>query len=107
MPSAPALFRARATSRQEANRQYDGRRRESKPWRAWYKLPVWRSIRALQLAEYPLCARCLAEGVTEPATVVHHVEAHKGDWRRFIDGPFESLCESHHNREAQAEEARR
>jgi hypothetical protein len=87
-------------------RGYDARRRDEQPWRAWYKLPLWQSIRAAQLRRQPLCERCLEEKRIEPATVCNHRVAHRGDWPTFIAGPFESLCKSHHDREAQAEERR-
>lgn len=53
----------------------------------------------------PLCERCLAMGVVEEATVVHHADGgHKGDEQRFWFGPFESLCKPHHDSEGQRED---
>lgn len=85
---------------------HDQRTPEAQAYRVWYKLPTWQRIRRQQLAAEPLCQRCKAEGRTVPATVVHHVEPHKGDWTKFISGPFESLCKQHHDSDAQGEEAR-
>ncbi|WP_246332961.1 hypothetical protein [Aureimonas mangrovi] len=56
------------------------------------------------LADEPLCARCLAEGVVEPSTVVNHVERHHGDAAKFFAGPFEAICKPHHDRDVQREE---
>ena len=79
---------------------------EARAYRVWYKTPTWQRIRRQQLAAEPLCQRCKAEGRIVPATVVHHVEPHKGDWAKFISGPFESLCKQHHDVLAQREERR-
>lgn len=88
-------------------RDFDARRRASKPWRAWYKLAVWQSIRVTQLANQPLCERCTRHGRTTAATTVHHRKAHKGDWDLFLDtANHESVCDPCHNRDIQSEEVR-
>ena len=105
MPIQPAMFRPPGSrSREQQLREYDARRRASKPWRRWYKHAAWQAIRAAHLAGEPLCRRCQAEGLTVAAEVVHHVEPHRGDYAKFMAGPFESLCTAHHNREAHSEE---
>lgn len=86
------------------SRAYDARRRAEQPWRALYKTRRWQDIRRRELAAHPLCQRCEAYGVLVPAVHVHHVVAHKGDRARFFAGPFECLCETCHNRDAQREE---
>lgn len=63
-------------------------------------------MRSRQLDEHPLCAWCEREGRVTVATVVHHVVPHKGDWDRFLDGPFLSLCKDHHDDEAKEIEYR-
>ena len=63
----------------------------------------WRKIRAAQLAAYPWCARCLDDDVYRLATEVDHVEPHRGDREKFLRGPFESLCKSHHSRKTARE----
>jgi 5-methylcytosine-specific restriction enzyme A len=106
MPYNPPTFRPRgAPSRLEQKRTYDRVRRTEQPWRRWYSLRVWKAIRAAQLIGEPCCRRCTARGLTVIATVVHHQEPHRGNWKRFISGPFESLCSDCHDREAQADEA--
>lgn len=92
------------TPKQERDRRYDAKRREQQPWHAWYKLPIWQSIRAHQLGAHPLCARHLKRKQYVPATVCNHVIRHQGDWALFIAGPFESLCKACHDRDAQSEE---
>ena len=52
----------------------------------------------------PLYQRCSRQGKVVPATVVHHVEPHRGDMQKFFGGPFESLCAQCHNSAAQSEE---
>ena len=91
-------------TRKDKRRDYDAQRRAAKPWRAWYSLKVWTEIRSHQLAKEPLCRRHLARGETVAATVCNHVEPHRGDWQKFISGPFESLCKACHDSEVQREE---
>lgn len=73
-------------------------------YRKLYKTARWRRLREHQLSQEPLCQRCLLAEVVEQATVVHHAKAHKGDLDAFWNGPFESLCKPHHDRDAQLED---
>lgn len=105
MPTRPASFRPKnAPSRATLQREYEARRRKSKPWRALYSTSQWQTIRAAVLAAEPLCRRCTAEGLVTPATVVHHVHRHHGDPVKFFAGPFEPLCKGCHDSEAHADE---
>ena len=61
-------------------------------------------MRQAKLSESPLCWRCLAIGVVEPAAVVHHKVAHRGDVAAFWSGPFETLCKAHHDRDGKLED---
>ena len=61
----------------------------------------WRRQRKFYLAKHPLCAECLARGLTTAATRVDHVEPHRGDRKKFKDREnWQSLCESCHNRKS-------
>jgi 5-methylcytosine-specific restriction protein A len=62
------------------------------PWKEWYGLLVWKTLRAHQLREHPLCAWCLKQGKVVPATVADHIEPHGGDWNKFRTGELQSLC---------------
>ena len=75
-------------------------------YRRLYKTSRWQRLRERHLSDHPLCARCLAMGIVEPATVVHHGEGgHKGDIDKFFDPDIlESLCKSHHDSEGQRED---
>ena len=88
----------------ERRREQEEERRRAYPWRAWYGTAIWRAIRRDQLSREPLCRRCGKRGRIEAATVVNHVEPHRGDWERFVGGPFESLCKACHDGEVQREE---
>jgi hypothetical protein len=60
-----------------------------------------------QLREHPLCKRCLEMKPRRltAATVVHHIEPHKGDITKFFDpANLESSCAPHHDGDAQSEE---
>jgi 5-methylcytosine-specific restriction protein A len=64
----------------------------------WYKTARWQKTRARQLQSEPLCRMCLAENAVVAATVCDHDPPHKGDPVKFWNGPFQSLCKSHHDR---------
>lgn len=105
MADMPPTFRAATMStKRERGREHD-RRRADDPARAWYKTRLWQNRRAMQLIEHPLCERCQARGIIEPATVANHVGGHGGDFERFMWGKLESACKSCHDGEIQREEA--
>jgi 5-methylcytosine-specific restriction protein A len=106
MPMLPPSYRPpHARSSARIVREYEGRRRARSPWRAWYGLAIWQKLRAVQLADEPLCQRCLVEGITRAADTVHHKKPHRGDWALFAD-PFnlESVCKPCHDLDIQREE---
>jgi 5-methylcytosine-specific restriction protein A len=109
MPVRPPTFRTEAqkAATERSRHAYEERRASTKPWRVWYKLSIWRGLRRQQLDRQPLCELCLKElGICEPATVVHHKRSHQGDWSLFADADnLQSVCQPHHDRDLQAEEA--
>lgn len=73
------------------------------PWRGWYALARWSSLRESQLSAEPLCRHCAAAGRTTPATDVDHVTPHRGDPALFWDSRnLQSLCKACHSRKTQA-----
>lgn len=92
--------------RMEQRRRYDAQRRQSQPWRAWYKTPAWKARVRDQRAQHPTCCLCDAEGVDRLMAIVDHHPPHNGDWHAFFHGPVRSLCKQHHDSQAQADEAR-
>ncbi len=65
----------------------------------------WRKARASFLREHPLCAMCLADGLTVAATVVDHINPHRGDQSLFWDNSnWQPLCASCHSGAKQREE---
>lgn len=104
MPTRPQRFKpAHQRTRMENNREYDTRR-AALPYRGWYGTVRWKAIRQAQLDYQPLCEMCLADEIVTEARVCDHVEPHRGDEVRFWSGPFQSLCEHHHNSAKQREE---
>lgn len=92
-------------AKRDRGQRHDQMRRAQKPWRKWYNLPLWKTIRRDQLERQPLCERHLKRNEVVAATVVHHVHQHNGSWALFIQGPFESVCKGCHDGEIQQEEA--
>ncbi len=58
----------------------------------------WQKYRAGFLFDHPLCRMCEAVGRTTPATVVDHVNPHRGDTALFWDeSNHQPLCGTCHN----------
>lgn len=90
----------------DSKRRNDARRRLDQPWRAWYKKPLWKRKRKRQLAAEPSCRMHRRDlGAIVPATVVDHVEPHRGDFDLFWRGELQSLCADCHDAHKQREEA--
>ena len=58
----------------------------------------WQQAREAYLRENPLCVMCRDDGAVTAATVVDHIEPHKGDQALFWNRRnWQSLCASHHS----------
>lgn len=75
-------------------------------WKHFYDSGFWQRRRRLQLLAHPLCAYCAADGLVTRASIVDHIEPHRGDWNLFCLGQLQSLCASCHNSRKQSDEAR-
>jgi 5-methylcytosine-specific restriction protein A len=65
----------------------------------------WRSLRFAFLGQHPLCAKCEADGLTVPSTVVDHIIPHRGDEHLFLDqANWQALCKLHHDRKTALED---
>ena len=109
MPMKPPVFRpSYLPSPEQARREYEQSRKVRDPWRKWFNTKGWRHMRNAQLASEPLCKRCSDASPPRltPATVAHHVVAHRGDPNLFWNGKLESMCASCHSAKIQSEEAR-
>lgn len=111
---------AKDAARQASDRRHDAKR-SSREYRAWYKTPAWRKIRAAHLAIEPVCRMCRANGVLNDGSrkvdgspepdpnrrglIVDHEQPHRGDPVLFFHGPKQSLCRDHHDRVKQRIEA--
>ena len=85
-------------------RSEDKRSEAAIGWRSWYGTPRWRALRLGQLKAQPFCLYCAEAGHQVRATVCDHAERHSGDPAKFWNGPFRSLCQTHHNSSKQREE---
>lgn len=74
----------------------DQRSPQAERYRRLYNTARWKRTRAAQLASYPLCAMCLEAGREQPAFACDHVDPASKE-TDFFGGPFQSLCEQHHN----------
>jgi 5-methylcytosine-specific restriction enzyme A len=72
-----------------------------------YASKQWKQLRAVQLARFPLCAQCMMRKKYVPATVVHHIRKHEGNWKLFNDpNNLQSVCKPCHDGTLQQEEKR-
>lgn len=64
----------------------------------------WRRARQAFLARSPLCAECQRNGRVEAATVVDHIQPHRGNMALFWDSSnWQSLCKACHDRKTSRE----
>ncbi|MCH8855997.1 MAG: HNH endonuclease [Proteobacteria bacterium] len=96
--------------RKARDQQYERRRRQRDPWRAWYATARWQRLRANQLKRQPLCECEDCRGgqlrVT-PATVVDHIVAPKGDAALFFNPTnLQSMSKPHHDAKTAREDGR-
>lgn len=96
MPTRPKTYRPPgAPTPQQQQRRYDQMRGTAHE-RGYGA--QWQKARLLYLAEHPLCVECARAGAVRPATVVDHVEPHRGDPVKFWDvGNWQALCKPHHD----------
>ena len=65
----------------------------------------WRKARAIHLRANPLCNACFRIGQLVPATIVDHIEPHKGDERLFWQrSNWQSLCKPCHDTKTATED---
>lgn len=58
----------------------------------------WQQARARFLAKHPLCCMCEEEGKVTAATVVDHINPHKGnDALMWDETNWQPLCDHHHS----------
>jgi 5-methylcytosine-specific restriction protein A len=67
----------------------------------------WEVCRKLFLQRNPLCRICESMGFDVPATVIDHIQAHRGDPRLFWDEDnWQALCAPCHDTRKQADDLR-
>lgn len=85
----------------------DHRSAEAQAWRHLYKSKAWRTGRIAFLHQHPLCVMCKTDGRIAPATVVDHIEPHKGNEALFFDASnWQALCKPCHDSRKALQEAR-
>ena len=104
-PGCPELTEGRycPVHQKEMDREYNSNR----PYKKLYNSSRWQGLRRYVLNKQPLCVECLKAGVVTPATVVDHIEPHKGNVDLFWDeNNLQSLCKSCHDRKTAKEDGR-
>lgn len=100
-PFCDSYFRGRCECRKVDDKARD-KWRGSRSERGYGRR--WKRARLRWLACNPLCVEHLRSGETVVASVVDHIQPHKGDWRLFWDQQnWQSLCKSCHDRKTAKE----
>ena len=74
------------------------KRNISKEYNKWYSCTKWKNARKNYLSENPLCVECLRDGTLTPATIVDHIEPHKGNNELFWNrNNWQPLCKKCHD----------
>jgi len=103
MPWAAPADASLRHSRQQSDQQY-GRARKAKRGPDPRSTARWRKLRAMKLAQQPLCEHCQAQGRVTPATQVDHiVEVMLRPDLAFELGNLQSICHRHHAAKSAAE----
>lgn len=88
----------------EVRKQYDDRRPSSSE--RGYDAR-WRKARVIYLRKHPLCAECEKQGKVVVATIVDHIQPHKGNQELFWnEANWEALCADCHNKKSSWEDGR-
>ena len=67
----------------------------------------WQKVSRKFLEAHPFCENCLAHGKYEKATVVDHIQPHRGDPEKFWDEKnWQSLCKPCHDKKTGKNETR-
>lgn len=92
----PTIYKPKKAKKKE-KKLYEEERRKI------YKSTRWRKLRALKIAEQPLCEMCLKEGKTTIAEDVHHIQSFMSTddkvLRIALAYDYEnlmSICKTHH-----------
>jgi 5-methylcytosine-specific restriction endonuclease McrA len=70
-----------------------------------YNSKQWRTLRQIQLSQYPICAGCKADGIITSASHVDHIFpwSHIGE-HAFTHNIYQSLCPACHTNKTQLEQ---
>ncbi|WP_210256075.1 HNH endonuclease [Chelativorans sp. Marseille-P2723] len=104
MPVRPPIHRPAGWREQrERDRDHDSKRVPAV--RALYRSKRWRRERMAFLRAHPLCIECRRHDVIRPATVVDHIDPHRGDEAVFWDRTrWHALCASCHSRKTASQD---
>ena len=67
----PYISHRRISTRKE--REKDQNTRRNNKWGKYYNDKRWKMLRQWQIINFPICYDCMFNGISRPATEVHHV----------------------------------
>lgn len=105
-PNCPELTNERYCSKhkKKESSQYD---KNSRPFKYLYNSSRWKKLRKHFLQEHPLCEECKKNGLVKTATIVDHIQSHKGNEELFWDeSNWQALCKECHDKKTAKEDDR-
>ena len=102
MPSKPKIARSpEQVAKRRQHKELHDQQRGSASSRGYDR--TWQKLRAMILAESPLCVECLKEGRTTPAVEVDHKIPLAEGGERLDPENCQPLCKKHHSRKTMRE----
>ena len=80
---------------------------ERPDYHKFYGSNQWKKIRAMHIAEHPLCEECLKHGFLVPARIVDHIHEIKDGGSMTDFDNLQSLCQACHSKKTQEEKEKR
>ena len=80
-------------------------KRRNEKWNKYYGSTAWKKLRQWKITHFPICYDCMFNGISKPATQVHHIrpfsegKTQEEKWELLLDpSNLVSLCDECHDK---------